>query len=194
MQIFLVRHGETSWNVEGRLQGQIDEIQLTSKGMSQAEEISKKLQQINFDVIFSSPFVRTLQTTNIINKSKKKEIVLCDNLKERGYGELEGEYAKDGNYNIKQMWDIDNIYDMHGVERVDFFIKRIHRFIDNLIKENKYNKVLLVSHSGVSIAAKTYFQGIPDDRDLLKLGIGNCEVVTFESEKEQTLTSEEFEI
>lgn len=184
MKIFLVRHGETSWNVEGRLQGQIDEIQLTRKGMNQAEEISKRLQQINFDVIFSSPFVRTIQTAEVINKLKKKQIILCDDLKERSYGELEGEYDKDGKYNIKQMWNIDNIYDMHGVERVDFFIKRIHRFIDNLIKENKYDKVLLVSHSGVSIAAKTYFQGIPDDRDLLKLGIGNCEVIAFESEKE----------
>ncbi len=194
MKIFFVRHGETSWNVEGRLQGQIDKIQLTKKGIDQAEEISKKLQQINFDVILSSPSVRTIQTAEIINKSKKKQIILHNELKERGYGELEGEYAKDGNYNIKQMWDIDNIYDIHGVERVDFFIKRIHEFIDNLIKENKYNKVLLVSHSGVSIATKTYFHGIPDDRDLLKLGIGNCEVVTFESTKEQTLIREEFEI
>lgn len=194
MEFFLVRHGETSWNLEGRLQGQVHEIQLTEKGMNQAEEISKKLQHVNFDAIFSSPSVRTIQTAEVINKSKKKQIILCNEIKERSYGELEGEYAKDGNYNIKQMWDIDNIYDLHGVERVDFFIKRIHKFIDNLIKENKYNKVLLVSHSGVSIAAKTYFNGIPDDRDLLKLGIGNCEVVTFKSAKEQTLISEEFEI
>lgn len=41
MKIFFVRHGETSWNVEGRLQGQIDEIQLTKKGIDQAEEIAK---------------------------------------------------------------------------------------------------------------------------------------------------------
>lgn len=81
------------------------------------------------------------------------------------------------------MWNIDDIYDMNGVERVDSFIKRIYIFMDNLIKQDKYKNILLVSHSGVSIALKTYFQGIPDDRDLLKLGIGNCEIVTFEREK-----------
>ena len=181
MEIFLVRHGETTWNREGRLQGQVNEIELTKKGIQQAEEISNELKQIDFDVIFSSPFNRTIKTTDIINKTKKNRVRINDELKERGYGELEGKYVKNGNYNIKQMWDIDNIYNFYGVEPIDVFIKRIHRFLNNLINEDKYKKVLLVSHSGVSIATKVYFEGIPKDKDLLKLGIGNCEVIKFES-------------
>ena len=117
----------------------------------------------------------------LINKTKKNRVIINDELKERGYGELEGEYVKNGNYNIKQMWDIDNIYNLYGVEPIDVFIKRIHRFLDNIINDNKYKKVLLVSHSGVSIATKVYFEGIPEDKDLLKLEIGNCEVIKFES-------------
>ncbi len=181
MEIFLVRHGETTWNREGRLQGQVNEIELTKKGIQQAEEISNELRQIDFDVILSSPFNRTIKTTDIINKTKKNRVIINDELKERGYGELEGEYVKNGNYNIKQMWDIDNIYNLYGVEPIDVFIKRIHRFLDNIINDNKYKKVLLVSHSGVSIATKVYFEGIPEDKDLLKLEIGNCEVIKFES-------------
>lgn len=181
MEIFFVRHGETLWNIEGRLQGQVNEIELTKKGIHQAKEISNELRQIDFDVIFSSPFNRTIKTTEIINKNKKNIIIVDDELKERGYGELEGKYAKNGEYNIKQLWDIDNIYNLHGVEPLDVFIKRVHKFLDNIINDNKYKKVLLVSHSGVSIATKIYFQGIPKDKDLLKLGIGNCEVIKFES-------------
>lgn len=180
MEIFFTRHGETLWNVEGRLQGQIDKIELTEKGIEQAEEISNKLKSIDFDAIFSSPFERTIKTADIINKNKKNKIIISNELQERGYGELEGKYTKNGEYDIKQMWNIDNIYDLYGVEPLNVFIKRIHRFLDNIINDNKYKKVLLVSHSGVSIAMKIYFQGIPEDKDLLRLGIGNCEVVRFE--------------
>lgn len=180
MEIIFVRHGETLWNVEGRLQGQVNEAKLTEKGRMQAEEISYKLQDVDFDVIFSSPLDRTIETANIINKLKRNDIVLVDDLIERGYGELEGEYAKNGKYDIKQIWDIDNIYKMYGVEQLDLFIKRVHKFIDKIMKEDKYNRILLVSHSGVEIAMKIYFHGMPKDKNLLKLGIGNCEIMRFE--------------
>ena len=180
MEFFFVRHGETIWNVEERLQGQVNEIKLTKKGINQAEKVARELQEIDFDVIFSSPFDRTIYTAEIINKTKKNKIILVDELKERGYGELEGKYAKDGEYNIKQLWNIDNIYNLHEVEPLDVFIKRVHKFLENIINENKYKKVLLVSHSGVSIATRIYFQGMPEDKDLLKLGIANCEVMRFE--------------
>ncbi len=180
MEIFLVRHGETLWNTQGRLQGQVNEIELTEKGIQQAKEVAKKLEKIDFNVIFSSPFNRTIETTNIINKLKKNKIILAEELKERGYGELEGKCDKDGQYNIEELWDINNIYNFYEVEPVDLFIKRIHKFLDNIINENKYKRILLVSHSGVSIAMKIYFQGIPSDKNLLKLGINNCEVIRYE--------------
>ena len=181
MEIFFVRHGETLWNTEGRLQGQVNELELTKNGIQQAKKIAKDLKKIEFDVIFSSPFGRAIKTTDIINNTKKNRIVVANELKERGYGKLEGKYAKNGEYNIKQLWDIDNIYDLHEVEPLDVFIKRVHKFLDNIINENKYKKVLLVAHSGVSIATRIYFQGVPEDKDLLKLGIANCEVIRFEN-------------
>lgn len=183
MEIIFVRHGETTWNVEGRLQGQTNESKLTSKGIEQAEEIANKLENFNYDVIISSPYERTIETAKIINKNNEKEIILEDLIKERGYGVLEGEYAKSGKYNIAQMWNFKEIYKDYEVEPIDTFFERIYKFLDKIIKEKKYKKVLIVSHSGVSIAMRTYFDGIPQNNDLLSLGIKNCEVITFDNKK-----------
>ena len=50
-------------------------------------------------------------------------------------------------------------------------------------KENRYRKVLLVSHSGVGIALRTYFEGFPQDDNLLKYGIKNCEIIRYNTEE-----------
>lgn len=183
MEIIFVRHGETTWNIEGRLQGQTNESKLTQRGIKQAEELAETLEDLNYDIIISSPYERTLETAKIINKNKKKEIIIDDLLKERGYGLLEGEYAKNGKYNIEQMWDFKDIYKDYEIEPIDIFFERVYKFLDNIIKEKKHQKVLVVSHSGVSIAMNTYFNGMPQNNNLLSLGIKNCEVIIFNDNK-----------
>ena len=67
--IYIVRHGQTDWNVEGRNQGRTD-IELNETGIKQAEEIAKKLEGKKFDMVFSSPLKRAYKTAQIIsNKS-----------------------------------------------------------------------------------------------------------------------------
>ena len=65
MRLYMMRHGQTDWNVEGRYQGRQD-IKLNSKGIYQAKKISGKLTNVKFDKVFSSPLKRTLQTAEII--------------------------------------------------------------------------------------------------------------------------------
>ena len=63
--IYVVRHGQTDWNLEGRFQGRID-IPLNEKGKSQAKKTKEKLEGIKFDKVFSSPLKRALETAKII--------------------------------------------------------------------------------------------------------------------------------
>ena len=63
--IYVVRHGQTDWNLEGRFQGRID-IPLNEKGKSQAKKTKEKLEGIKFDKVFSSPLKRALETAKNI--------------------------------------------------------------------------------------------------------------------------------
>jgi probable phosphoglycerate mutase len=69
-EIYLIRHGETEWNAQGRFQGKLDSA-LTGTGVSQAEAIGRRLAELNlsFDVFVSSPLGRTRETAAIISGS-----------------------------------------------------------------------------------------------------------------------------
>lgn len=69
-RIIFIRHGETEWNAESRLQGQLD-IKLSDLGIKQAKALSKALETYDFNVIYSSPLDRALRTAEIINKKEK---------------------------------------------------------------------------------------------------------------------------
>ena len=70
MKIYLLRHGETDWNIEGRLQGRMD-IPMNESGKEQIKAIGQFLKDSGFCVgrIISSPLLRAKQTTEIISKT-----------------------------------------------------------------------------------------------------------------------------
>lgn len=69
MEVVLVRHGETDWNLDGRLMGQKD-VPLNGKGREQAEVLRNKLANMSFDCCYSSPLSRASETAEIICKDK----------------------------------------------------------------------------------------------------------------------------
>lgn len=87
--IYIVRHGETEWNVAKINQGQSESI-LTPKGILQAKETGEKLKDIHFDAIFSSDLSRCTDTAKIINIDRELVIETSKLLRERTYGRFEG--------------------------------------------------------------------------------------------------------
>ena len=87
--ICLVRHGETDWNVLGKLQGRTD-IPLNESGILQAEECSEFLKSLQWDVIITSPLKRAKQTAEIINKNLNLSLIEMKDFLERDYGKAEG--------------------------------------------------------------------------------------------------------
>lgn len=81
MKVYIMRHGQTVWNAKGIIQGR-RQGRLSKKGISQVEEQAKKFQNVNFDLIFTSPLMRTVQTTNIINKFHSCKVIRDDRLLE----------------------------------------------------------------------------------------------------------------
>ncbi len=89
-RIFLIRHGETNWNKEGRFQGQID-IPLNNNGKDQASKTSEYLKGINFNKAFSSSMNRPYETAQIILRNNKElKIIKLDALAEISHGLWEG--------------------------------------------------------------------------------------------------------
>ena len=87
--IYLVRHGETDWNVQNLLQGQTD-IHLNKKGIKQSQEFAKKVKKVKFDAVFSSDLVRARRTAEIIALDRKLAIETRKVLRERFFGKYEG--------------------------------------------------------------------------------------------------------
>lgn len=89
MRIYLVRHGETVWNVEKRLQGWKDSS-LTDNGLRNAERLAERLDGTRIDRIFSSDQRRALTTAEIIAKDRSIPIEILSSLRELNFGSWEG--------------------------------------------------------------------------------------------------------
>lgn len=89
MKLYLVRHGKTDWNLQGRIQGQAD-IPLNSIGIQQAEALRDKIAErgLKFDAVYASPLQRTAKTAEIITSGP---IVFDNRLKERAAGDFTGQ-------------------------------------------------------------------------------------------------------
>ena len=84
-KLCIVRHGETAWNAEHRVQGQLD-IPLNEIGLRQAQAVGLALGQERFDAIYSSDLVRARQTAAPIADLLSMNLLIEQSLRERHYG------------------------------------------------------------------------------------------------------------
>ena len=90
MNIYLIRHGETDWNLYGKVQGRED-IPINETGKEQATRCATALQNSEIRIIVTSPLSRAVQTANIISRSTgSTEIIIDDGLIERDFGKMSG--------------------------------------------------------------------------------------------------------
>lgn len=90
MKIYLIRHGETDWNVQGRLQGRED-IPMNENGILQAKQCGQALERVKFGAIISSPLSRAIRTAEIIAEHNGiTKIIIEEDLTERDFFKLSG--------------------------------------------------------------------------------------------------------
>lgn len=89
MELYLIRHGLTVWNAAGKLQGNAD-IELNEEGRELAGQLGRKLENIDFDVIYSSPLIRAYETACLIRGHRNIQIIRDQRLRELSFGEMEG--------------------------------------------------------------------------------------------------------
>ena len=176
MDILLTRHGQTEWNVLKKVQGKAN-IELNETGQNQALITAQNLLDKEIDLIISSPLKRALQTAEIINKNKNIPLIIDERISERDFGEFEGKSTTDFDFN--GFWSYKQNQEYETAENIKAFFDRVYSFLDDI--KTKYNgkRILIVSHGGISIPVKCYFNGIPDIDTLLPLCIDNCEIAKF---------------
>ncbi|XP_009126551.1 probable 2-carboxy-D-arabinitol-1-phosphatase isoform X2 [Brassica rapa] len=125
-RVVLVRHGQSTWNEEGRIQGSSDFSILTTKGESQADISRQMLVEDSFDVCFTSPLKRSKKTAEIIWGSREAEMIFDYDLREidlysfqgllkkegkEKFGEAFGQWQEDpanfvidGHYPVRELW------------------------------------------------------------------------------------------
>lgn len=89
MRLYIIRHGETDWNAERKMQGQHD-IALNENGRQAAIDCGKALKDTPFDRIYCSPLIRAKETAELIRGDRELEIVVEERLIELHFGALEG--------------------------------------------------------------------------------------------------------
>lgn len=177
MEIYVVRHGQTEYNVKNIFQGHVD-VPLNTIGLQQAEEIAQKFKNMKPDAILVSPLKRTIQTAEYISKITGTPISIEPCLIERSFGEMEGKPSRP-DWNIQMMLDYEKNYAKEHIEPIQALFKRVYRFLDEIIEKYKEKQVILVTHGAISQPIECYFNGEPkvlDFEHLEKLTLKNCEV------------------
>lgn len=141
--IYIIRHGQTNWNLSKRLQGH-NSVPLNEKGRKEAENVRRKLNPLEIDKIISSDLLRAKQTAEIINKKLCKTITFDSRIRSVNYGMLEGRYIPEIS---KEEWEIYNSTpEKFNAESVESIFSRIKSFFDEQFLKNE--NVLIVTHGG----------------------------------------------
>ena len=176
MILYLVRHGETEKNKYGLIQGQT-ECDLSTKGIESAKQLIPLINDINIDVVISSPLKRAVDTARIITENKFP-INTDDRIIERDWGMCEGASIEE--VDTVKCWNFYENTDDNGIEKVQDLLKRVSEFIEDIKARYSDKKVLVVAHSAVLRAIHYSLHPIPEDGDMSKLEIPNLRIIEYE--------------
>ncbi len=163
MELYIVRHGKTMWNEQGRLQGHVD-IPLNEEGREAAIRLQSRLSDICFDAIYSSPLKRARETAELICGSRKIPIITDDRLLEISFGDMEGIYCDDW-FDEKSPYrffftDPSRYQTPPNGESFEQVCQRSRDFLEQVIEplEGKKQRVMIVAHGALNKGLMCHIQ------------------------------------
>lgn len=175
--LYVVRHGQTDWNLMRKIQGKTD-IPLNANGIEQANTTKDILKDVNFYMAFASPLKRAKETAEIIC-NPQTQVKLDGRIEERGMGDYEGKCPE--TFDIQTAWNYELNSEMGNIEKIKNLYGRVSDFLQEYEKVYKNEDVLLVTHGGVIPAILAYFNGIPEDNNFFRRRSRNCEIIKIDN-------------
>jgi broad specificity phosphatase PhoE len=177
MKIYIVRHGQTEYNVKDLCDSDPSvNVQLTEKGVRQAETAALNLKDADFEAIYTSEFLRTKETSLIINGFHKKKIFVDPRLDDRmsGFQDRPAEQYYSFLEKSDDMWNA-----KHGDgESFEEMKIRVQSFLDDLSKKD-YGSVLIVGHMEIVQALIGLIKGMTNI-EMWNNHVDNCQIFELE--------------
>ena len=201
LKLYIVRHGETEWNVIKRFQGQLN-TPLTEKGIKKLKETGKKLENVLFDEVYTSELGRTVASAEIIlnenrgYRNKKRELKKLAELNEVYFGVWQGltyeevllKYPEEGN---NYFYDVKN-YKAENVEaeKLEDALERFRKGINKILNIHKSGNILVVTHGTVFEMFINYVENnsIFDIDERTLMGNGDYKIFSYKDGKFQEET------
>ncbi len=183
MKLYVLRHGQTDWNIAGKTQGRT-ETELNNTGIEQAKKAGDQIKKYKINLIICSPLKRARQTAEIINTVTNCQIIIDDRIIERDCGNIEGttdeEWASIVNEDINIINNYNVNWNKQNVEPIQNVCNRVWNLLEEIKEKYKDKSILLVTHGGTCRAINAYFNGISKDGIVHSAKIKNCEIREYE--------------
>lgn len=181
LQLYVVRHGQTWANREGRYLGALD-AELTAEGRQQAEAL-RSILPAQIDVLVSSPLLRARQTAEILNQSLNLPLVVDKHFRERNVGVFEGLTQAEARTRYPQLWarNITRQWQQapDGGETIAEVVERLRLGLNGLVERHAGSTVVLVAHGFVGKTVRTLVRG--DFSDFFDWQLENEQVLALDN-------------
>lgn len=184
MKLFLIRHGQTDWNLEGKIQGSYD-TELNSTGIAQAEELSRKVLENNyrFSKIYSSEQKRAVKTAEILSKAANVDYITIKGLEEINLGLWEGlswsEVREKFPKEYEEWYNNRRYTKAPKGESYQDMLERVLAAVYKIINEN-CGDVAIVTHGAVIMCLQCYITNTPF-KEMSKFKAGNTAITKIDS-------------
>ncbi|SHJ53428.1 probable phosphoglycerate mutase [Dethiosulfatibacter aminovorans DSM 17477] len=183
MKVYITRHGETEWNIQGKIQGFLDSP-LTEQGLWGADRLSEAIKAKKIDYIIASPLMRAFRTAKIAAGDSNIPVLTSDSLKEINCGDFQG-------YGFKEVWEVypelKDIIKMDpynfkypGGESLKEFNERVIGGFESILEEYKDSNILLVGHGGTIKCITNYIFKEGDSKSWFVNVVDNCSLTEFD--------------
>jgi 2,3-bisphosphoglycerate-dependent phosphoglycerate mutase len=162
--LWLVRHGESTWNDAGLIQGQAEGPVLTEKGQAQSRDAARELRGVAVEAIYASDLARAQQTAAFVGSALGLAVHTDRALRERCFGEFEGrplQALDPGRSGIEDERVVDATVRPEGGESLDELYTRAGMFLEGLADRPHAGDVVIVTHGGTIRALRAYCAGQP---------------------------------